>query len=353
MRRLPVLAVLTVAALIAASAWLAIVAQSDPEPLPRAEYLPRDDDQSQQQDPETQPEPGPDGEDAEQQSPEQEGIQADTDQEIAENELRDDEVAEQAEADNAGTDHEAEEQQSITYVPDQERSHWEIIRAVDMDRRRFDEASRLTQRYTVKEGDTLVDIAELHGVDVNALAAANDLESADHLAIGDPLQIPSPHTYVAQEYPSGPYPYEGGELAWGTVTDLQHGVIHTAVVTWPLKSFPGQFAGGTLIIGCIHNRLIVEFREDMIALDPALADAADVRVYWRVDQGPIRTSRWTRTADVLSSPDPGPLIDSLRGANGLWLWPVMEARVLLDFWFSEVARMVETPVQANIDNCGR
>ena len=352
MRRLPVLAALVLAALIAASAWLAIVAQSDPEPLPTTEHLPRDDEQSQQQQSQAQPEPTPDDEQAEQQSTEQEGIQEETDQEIAENNLQEDEVVEQAEAEDAASP-EAEEQQSITHIPYQERSHWEVIKAIDVDRRRFDEASRLTQRYTVKEGDTLADIAELHGVDVNTLAAANDLESADHLAIGDPLWIPYPYTYVAQEYPSGPYPYEGGELAWGTITDLQHDVIHTAVVTWHLKSFPGQFAGWTLIIGCIHNRLVVEFREDLIALDPALADAADVRVYWRIDQGPIRTSRWIRTADVLSSPDPGPLIDSLRGANGLWLWPVMEDRVLLDFWFSEVARMVETPVQPNIDNCGR
>ena len=41
-RRLPVLADLIVAVLISASAWLAIEAESDPEPLTTTEHLPRD-----------------------------------------------------------------------------------------------------------------------------------------------------------------------------------------------------------------------------------------------------------------------------------------------------------------------
>lgn len=44
--------------------------------------------------------------------------------------------------------------------------------------------------YTVREGDTITSVAELHGVDVDDLMAAHDLTLADSLEPGEVIEIP-------------------------------------------------------------------------------------------------------------------------------------------------------------------
>ena len=47
--------------------------------------------------------------------------------------------------------------------------------------------------YSVKQGDTMTSIARAHGVDVNALIAANpQIKNPNSLNIGDKLTIPTP-----------------------------------------------------------------------------------------------------------------------------------------------------------------
>ncbi len=73
-------------------------------------------------------------------------------------------------------------------------------------------------RYTVREGDTITSVAELHGVAVDDLMAAHDLTLADSLEPGEVLEIP-------------PIPIEGHEwphrLAEDAVTAQQTGWFET------------------------------------------------------------------------------------------------------------------------------
>jgi LysM repeat protein len=48
------------------------------------------------------------------------------------------------------------------------------------------------QEYTVQSGDTLLAIALSHGIELEALVAANDLPNPDVLDIGQVLAIPCP-----------------------------------------------------------------------------------------------------------------------------------------------------------------
>ena len=45
-------------------------------------------------------------------------------------------------------------------------------------------------QYTVKDGDTLWDIAQANGVSVNDLIQANNLSDADELTLGEVLRFP-------------------------------------------------------------------------------------------------------------------------------------------------------------------
>ena len=87
MRRLPVLAALMLSAVIGRSAWLAIGAQSDPETLPTAEHLPRDDEQAQEQELQAEPEPGPNEGNAERESAEHEASEEETSEELREEDI--------------------------------------------------------------------------------------------------------------------------------------------------------------------------------------------------------------------------------------------------------------------------
>jgi len=51
-------------------------------------------------------------------------------------------------------------------------------------------ANTESQSYVVQPGDTLGEIAEQFGVDIEELIRANDLEDADHIEVGQELIIP-------------------------------------------------------------------------------------------------------------------------------------------------------------------
>ena len=61
--------------------------------------------------------------------------------------------------------------------------------------------------YTVKQGDTMTSIARTHGVDVNALIAANpQIKNPNNLSIGDRLTIPTPSPSVISAASPSPSP---------------------------------------------------------------------------------------------------------------------------------------------------
>jgi LysM repeat protein len=61
--------------------------------------------------------------------------------------------------------------------------------------------------YTVKQGDTMTSIAKAHGVDVNALIAANkQIKNPNDLQIGDVLTIPTPSPSVITAASPSPSP---------------------------------------------------------------------------------------------------------------------------------------------------
>ena len=348
MRRLPVLAALTAAALIAASAWLVIDARSDPQPLPSGEHLPRDDQQSQQQDAQDEPEPSPDD------APEQDSAEQleDSDEVPASEEepgpSADEDDTETAE-DETDEPAESEQAEESAVISDEDLPEHRLIKAIDLDRRQPAEPVRAEIEYEVEIGDTLALIADAHGVDIFELALANGIDPEGIIRVGDVLRIPSALVHVPLETPPGPDAYSGGGLIWGTITDAQPEVVHTAVVYF-IDHRAGLAGAPDLIIGCINNRLVVE-----LSWTPPESNGPsdEVRLYWRVNQGPLRTSLWTVGDGVLSATGPKQFIDSLRGALDLRLYPAAPDAPYRFYWYPSAGVMVESPVQANIDNCGR
>ena len=347
MRRLPVLAVLVLAALIAASTWLAIVAQSDPEPLPTAEHLPRDDEQQQDQ---SQSQPAQPDDQAE---PDTTAQQEQSDQEAGSEEDQPDQQAE--EDDGRSTDEDAnepvesEQAEEPVIISDVDLPEQRLIAAIDIDRRQPEEPARREFEYEVELGDTLSRIASIHDVDLFQLAQANGIAPNSIIQVEDVLHIPARHSYIPLEAPPGPEDYAGGGLIWGTIRDAQLGVVHSAVVYF-IDHRAGLPGAPDLIIGCVNNRPVVELAVNAQGSDTL---SGKVRLYWRVDRGPLQTSLWTIDEGVLSAPRPAQFIDSLRGALDLRLYPAAPHDPHRFYWYPSPGQMVETPVQPNIENCGR
>ena len=199
MRQLPVLAVLVLAALIAASTWLAIVAQSDPEPLPIAEHLPRDDEQQQDQ---SQSQPAQPDDQAE---PDTTAQQEQSDQEAGSGE---DQLDQQAEEDDGrSTDEDAsepvesEQAEEPVVISDEDLPEQRLIAAIDIDRRPPEEPARREFEYEVELGDTLSRIASIHEVDLFQLAQANGIAPNSIIRVEDVLRIPAHHSYIPLEAP--------------------------------------------------------------------------------------------------------------------------------------------------------
>ena len=352
MRRLRILAVLAVSASIAVSAWLVIDAESDPSPVVSEERFPRDDEQSQQGQQQAEPEPRPDGADeADQadQAEQAEGAGQQRSEASPASQGQSSDSADQPSQQEATDASEPQEQQGApSAASDADLPERTLVEAINLDRPLQAGAAWSPDRHVIEAGDTLSGIADAYDVDVGRLARFNDIKADDLLSVGEALRIPSPRVYVPLQAPPGPSDYSGGGLVWGTITEEETNVVHTAIVNFTDHRAGLSFVPD-LVIGCINNRLVAE-----VALPPGQAERItdDVRVFWRIDRGPLRTSRWTVIGGVLSAPDPQAFVDSLRDALDLRLYTATSDDRITFYWYPSVGRMVQTPVQANIDNCG-
>ncbi len=329
MRRLPILAALVLAAVIAASAWLAIVAQSDPEPLPTAEHLPRDEDQSQQQQSQAQPEPDPDDDQAEQQSAESEPSQEDASQ--------------QSQVDNT------EPEESVEAPPDPVDV---LIAALDVPRSPVEpqpppETTVVLEyeTYVIEAGDTLADIADLLDIDLHDLIAVNELGSPDLLYIDQELIVPVEVVStepIEQTQPSfepvevAPVLTEDG-IVYGTIRDYERGVINSAVVVTSQAD-----ASVRLVEACVDG----ERRTYIMGL-PLLE--GPTRIYWRFDQGPLSTDRWTVGDGLIESNSWCPFLHTLDEQEGIRMLWIRVGGQHLTF---DVENLMPDEILVNFAYCG-
>lgn len=355
MRRLPILAVLVVAAIIGASAWLAIDARSDPEPLPVAEHLPRDDEQSQQERSQAEPEPSPEDQSGDQEPTPNEADEVDegpAEGEVADEPVEPEEVddgqstqaAEQQEAqEQAAAEAEDIEEEVAAVVGESEPLNPAdvIINALDVDRppmAREDVLPVVAITHLVAEGETLTHVAERYEVPLEELIELNNLQSADLLSVGRTLIVT---VGVAALQPDelqtaievAPGMTEEG-IIYGTIQDHERGAINSAVVAISESDTDIQ-----LVAACIDATQ----RMYVLGLTP---EEGLTRVYWRVDAGPLQLDRWTVADGLVESSRVRPLFDDLQTAEALWL------RVGgVDTAFS-VASMFPSEVHLNLIDCG-
>ena len=302
MRRLPLLGFLVGAAIVAASAWLVIDAQSDPEPLPTVEHLPRDEDQSQQQESQDQPEPDP--------------------EEEAGNEPADDVSASDDTTRESQEDKNAEPTEPVELSTDPVDV---LIAALDVPRPPIEPAPvpqpatvLELETYIVEEGDTLADITQTLDIELHDLIAANQLNSPDLLYIGQELAVPVAVVVAEPVEESGPS-YEPVEIApavseegivYGTITDQERGVINSAVIV-----MSEQHPNVRLIEACIDGARRTYITGLQLPEGPS-------RIYWRFDEGPLSTDRWTAIDQLVESTDWCPFLHTLdehEGIKRLWI----------------------------------
>lgn len=327
MRRRSVLAALVLAALIAASAWLAIVAQSDPEPLPNAEHLPRDDQQSQQQQSQSQPGPGPDDDQAEQQSAQSEPSEQQDTQASPE-----------------------EDSEPVEPTPDPVDV---LIAALEVPRPPIEpqptpETTVVIEyeTYVVEEGDTLAEIADISGIDLHDLIAANVLDSPDLLYIGQELAVPVQLMVTAPPEPTEPTfePVEvvpsitDAGIVYGTIRDHERGVVNSALVATSQTD-----ASVRLVEACIDGKRRTYIMGLPLSQGPT-------RIYWRFDEGPLSTDRWTVDDDLVESNTWGPFLHTLDEQEGLrTLWIRIGGH---DLTFG-IENLIPDEILANFAYCAR
>ena len=341
MRRLPLLAALVVAAIIAASAWLAIDAQSDPQPLPVAEHLPRDDEQAQQQESQPEPDPDPDEQSEEQESAEEEP----------------------SEGEASESPPEADELQPDEAIDSPLTPADILITALEVERPQIEAeqppplppaAAPTFTTYTIEPGDTLADIARRFDTGLQDLIAANMLDSPDLLHIGQDLRIPTELVVEVQIEVVDPEPVGGPESTWepeevipsitedgivyGTIHDHERGVINTASIALAQSD-----STIWLVEACVDG-----VRRTYIMGLPMSGDQA--RIYWRFDGGPLNTDLWEAHEDRVESIRWCPFLhtlDEVEGTRDLWI------RIGgIDLTFT-IENIVPDELLANFSYCGR
>lgn len=331
MPRLRLLGVLLAAAIVAASAWLAIDARTDPEPLPVAEHLPRDDEQSQQEESQDQPEPGPEEE---------------SDQESTDNESDGDaapESQESQEDEDAGSTEPLEPALEPVDI---------LIAALDVPRPQIEPAPKPEttvvldlETYVVEAGDTLADIAETLGIELHDLIAANELDSPDLLYVGHELAVPVEvvATEPLEETEPSFEPVEvapaitGDGIVYGTVHDHEHGVVNSAVIATSLTN-----ASVRLVEACVDG-----VRRTYI-MGLSLPEGP-TRIYWRFDYGPLSTDRWTAGDDLVESNHGGAFLHTLDEQAGIrMLWIRIGGQ---DLTFG-VENLIPDEIHVNFSRCG-
>ncbi len=329
MPSLPLLGVLLAAAIVAASAWLAIDARTDPQPLPFAEHLPRDDEQSQSEESQDQPEPGP--------------------EEEADQELADEDSAGEDAAQESQEDEDAEPTEPLEPVREPVDV---LIAALDVPRPQIEPAPKPEttvvldlETYVVEAGDTLADIAETLGIELHDLIAANELDSPDLLYVGHELAVPVEvvATEPLEETEPSFEPVEitpaitGDGIVYGTIRDRERGAINSAVIATSLTN-----ASFRLVEACVDG-----VRRTYI-MGLSLPDGR-TRIYWRFDEGPLSTDRWTAGDDLVESIHRWPFLHTLDEQAGIrMLWIRIGGQ---DLTFG-VENLIPDEIHANFSHCG-
>ncbi|MCY3571660.1 MAG: LysM peptidoglycan-binding domain-containing protein [Chloroflexi bacterium] len=329
MPRLPLLGVLFVAVIVAASAWLAIDARTDPQPLPFAEHLPRDDEQSQSEESQDQPEPGP--------------------EEEADQELADEDSAGEDAAQESQEDEDAEPTEPLEPVREPVDV---LIAALDVPRPQIEPAPKPEttvvldlETYVVETGDTLADIAETLGIELHDLIAANELDSPDLLYVGHELAVPVEvvATELLEETEPSFEPVEiapaitGDGIVYGTVHDHEHGVVNSAVIATSLTD-----ASLRLVEACVDG-----VRRTYI-MGLSLPEGP-TRIYWRFDEGPLSTDRWTAGDDLVESNVWCPFLHTLDEQEGIrMLWIRIGGQ---DLTFG-IENLIPDEILVNFSYCG-
>ena len=314
MQRLPLLAALVVAAIVAASAWLAIDARSDPRPLPPAEHLPRDDDQSQQEGSQAEPQPDAQPDDAEVE-------QKQSEQDSEQQEALEDEPSESL------SEEEAAETEEVPELPANPVDI--LIHAFDLPHRVVEPALASPPEFTtyiVESGDTLAEIGRRFDVDLLRLIEVNELDAPDLLDIGVELRVPIEGLEIALaadpeaereplQWPTEVAPPITTEsIVYGTILDHESGFINSAIIALSVAD-----SSIRLVEACVDG-----VRRSYIQ-GLSLPDGP-TRVYWRFEdgplKGPLRTNRWNADAGVLEAVHPYPFLNRLLGSEAtqsLWI----------------------------------
>ncbi|MCY4619071.1 MAG: LysM peptidoglycan-binding domain-containing protein [Chloroflexi bacterium] len=329
MRRLPVLTALVVAAIIAASTWLVIDAQTDPQPLPVAEHLPRDDEQAQQQQSQTEPNPDPDEQSEEQESADQEPSDEEASESLSE----------------------SDESEPVETIRSPQTPADMLIRALEIERpeiepEAFQPPPPAFTTYIIEAGDTLADIAAQFELKLDDLIAANELDSPDQLHVGQELTIPleaatepdvnEPESIWEPEEVIPSITEDG--IVYGTIHDHERGVINTASIALAQSD-----STIWLVEACVDG-----VRRTYIMGLPTSGDQA--RLYWRFDGGTLNTDLWETHEDRVESIRWCPFLhrlDEVEGTRDLWI------RIGgADLTFT-IENIVPDEVLANFSYCGR
>ncbi len=222
-----------------------------------------------------------------------------------------------------------------------------LIRLFGLELRDIAVTGGAAEEYAIQPGDTLTLIAHRHELSVAALLEANPGIEPTDLRIGAAIRISRDS---ANAFEIAPGALDNG-IVFGTITDRERDLIHSLVAT-PSLPVQGSEPGHWFTIGCMADALAVEWhRFDLTGnhVDDLSAEAA--RVYWQVDAGPLRSSRWiVSAAGALAAPLPAAVVADLENGEQLTLRLASESGDPRRF---SLVGLLSAPTQANLHHCGR
>ena len=207
--------------------------------------------------------------------------------------------------------------------------------------------------YRIRRGDTPSGIAAALGVPLDHLLELNGLTPATLIFPDQQLLIPRPsqRPLPAEREPVGPSAYAPIETPPGVIASAVYGTIrnqpHGAVQSAALITAAG---GARLTVACIDDALVAFVSLPSEPSDLSADAPSPLLVYYRLDDGPLRSDRWRSRGGLIAAPDAPQLVAELDKAAQLSLRINTDPQALhLTF---QVADLLATPIQPNLDRCG-
>ena len=383
MQRLRLGIVLLVSAAIGLSAWIAIDAGTDAQPQTLSEHLPRDDEPQEQQSAQ-QSEPAPETAPELEQSQADQSVEqsADTQQETPstadtapdpEASTNADPVAPEPASEPAAEPDDAVDDRTMAAsldpaevivhaynaapLLDAAKIGEAAISEAEIGKTEIGEAGQpmtadgRSQRYVVRAGDTLSAVALQFDVPRAELIDANGLDQPNKIAVGFELIIPgatpdSPESPPVQSVSIEIAPsmmadntYYGTVRDHGRDADAPGGGVDTLVVMLSRED-----SAIRLVTACIEGA-----RRTYI-MHPSAVDAATdplVRVYWRLDDGPLQTDRWRTAPQALESSRATSFARGLDEAARVWI------RMGTEMWTFDTELLGPSEIGYNFAICVR